>query len=327
MEETALPLNFSWQILDLTNQSHLDDLYELLSKHYVSSEDGTCQLFYSKDLLSWALNPSGSAKWLLGCRGNSKLCGFISAVEFCNYIVVSFLCVHSRLRDKRLAALLIKELTRLVSLKESDLTRVIYTTAGTVNKLVPTVRAGYYHRPLNVNKLLDSKFMTLGKRETYSRLQRLYKVPTIPASVQTYRMAEITDCDAICELLNKNNGVRPLWNPTDVAYWLMPRTDCLSSYVIESDDDIIGFFSYYYLQSIMNGYNINVAYLYYIAGSIPTIDLVQAAIATTTADVFNCLNIGDSSFLSELKFKQGDGGLNYYLSVDTNLANLGITLI
>jgi glycylpeptide N-tetradecanoyltransferase len=81
---------------------------------------------YSVKFLQWALTAPGYKKeWLFGVRGGkkNKLFGFISGIPV--HITVNgkkkfmaeinFLCVHKALRTKKLAPILIKEVTRRVN--------------------------------------------------------------------------------------------------------------------------------------------------------------------------------------------------------------------
>ena len=74
---------------------------------------------YSQDFLKWALQPPGTrAEWVLGVRvaGSGKLVGFITAVPArvrvraapLAMVEINYLCVHKKLRAKRLAPVLIK---------------------------------------------------------------------------------------------------------------------------------------------------------------------------------------------------------------------------
>ena len=84
---------------------------------------------YSADFLRWALMPPGwHADWHIGVRveGSGKLVAFISGIPatmvnnetVVNMAEINFLCVHKKLRTKRLAPVLIKEITRRVNLKD-----------------------------------------------------------------------------------------------------------------------------------------------------------------------------------------------------------------
>ena len=98
----------------------------MLANHYVEDTDGKFRFDYSIDFLRWALNPPGfHPEWIIGVRGQDKLTGFITAIpvsmnlngERVQMAEVNFLCVHKKLRDKRLAPALIREVTRRVNLR------------------------------------------------------------------------------------------------------------------------------------------------------------------------------------------------------------------
>lgn len=89
--------------------------------------EGKFRFDYSIDFLRWALNPPGfNADWVIGVRGQGKLCGFITAIPVTmvtngvriEMAEVNFLCVHKKLRDKRLTPQLIREVTRRVNLRD-----------------------------------------------------------------------------------------------------------------------------------------------------------------------------------------------------------------
>ena len=67
---------------------------------------------------------------------------------------VNFLCVHKKLREKRLAPQLIKEVTRRVNL--CNIWQAIYTSGATLP--TPYGTAQYWHRNLNPKKLVDVRF-------------------------------------------------------------------------------------------------------------------------------------------------------------------------
>lgn len=90
---------------------------------------------------------------------NKKLVGFITGIPV-NMMVhgakvtmceINFLCVHKKLRTKRLAPVLIKEVTRRVNLRN------IWQAVYTAGKYIPTpfAEALYFHRSLNIKKLVE----------------------------------------------------------------------------------------------------------------------------------------------------------------------------
>lgn len=88
---------------------------------------------------------------------------------------INFLCVHKKLRSMRLAPVLIKEVTRRVNRR--GIWQAVYTAGVVIPKPVGACR--YWHRSLNVRKLIDVEFSRLQPRMTLNRTIRLYKLPTV----------------------------------------------------------------------------------------------------------------------------------------------------
>lgn len=136
----SLPDGFKWDDLDLNNEDQLSELYTLLNENYVEDDDNMFRFDYSKGFLRWALQPEGWLKqWHAGVRviKNNKLVGFISAVpakmrvydKEVKMVEINYLCVHKKLRSKRVAPVLIKEITRRVNLE--GIFQAVYT-AGVI---------------------------------------------------------------------------------------------------------------------------------------------------------------------------------------------------
>lgn len=121
----------------------------MLNENYVEDDDNMFRFDYSSEFLRWALQPPGCLQeWHVGVRisKSSKLVGFISAVpanirvyEKPKLMVeINFLCVHKKLRAKRLAPVLIREITRRVNCRE--IFQAVYTAGVVLPKPVATCR-------------------------------------------------------------------------------------------------------------------------------------------------------------------------------------------
>ena len=106
---------FEWVTMDLDNETELTEVFELLSDHYVEDNDATFRFYYSASFLNWALkSPGWKKEWHVGVRASKsrKLVAFISAIPVDFRIrenrlkgsEVNFLCVHKKLRNKRLVS-------------------------------------------------------------------------------------------------------------------------------------------------------------------------------------------------------------------------------
>lgn len=134
----------------------------------MEDDDNMFRFDYSVEFLQWALNMKNFHKeWIFGVRGGkkNKLYGFISGIPIHVNVrgkdilmaEINFLCVHRSLRTKRLAPVLIKEVTRRVNLH--NIWQALYTAGIVIPK--PISKTTYWHRSLNPKKLLDVGFSSL----------------------------------------------------------------------------------------------------------------------------------------------------------------------
>ncbi|KAK8940101.1 Glycylpeptide N-tetradecanoyltransferase 1 [Platanthera guangdongensis] len=328
-----LPALYEWTTCDIDDDATAAEIYSLLSNNYVEDDDNMFRFNYSKEFLLWALRPPGYFKsWHIGVRVKSskKLVGFITGIParirastvVVRMAEVNFLCVHKKLRSKRLAPVLIKEVTRRVH--REDTWQAAYT-AGVVLP-TPISTCQYWHRSLNPKKLIEVGFSRLGARMTMSRTIRLYKLPPSPV-IPGFRKMEIRDVPAVTSLLRvylSKFAVAPDLDEKDVAHWLLPRENVVDSFLVKNPEthEITDFCSFYTLPSLIlnnaNYTNLKAAYSFYnVATKTPLLQLMNDALIVAKQkdyDVFNALDVMENeSFLKELKFGPGDGMLHYYL--------------
>jgi glycylpeptide N-tetradecanoyltransferase len=192
------------------------------------------------------LSPGWSKEWHVGVRASAsrKLVAFISAVPVAlrvrNKVLhaseVNFLCIHKKLRSKRLAPVLIKEITRRCYLQK--IWQAIYTAGVVLPTPVSTTR--YYHRSLDWQKLNDVGFSPLphGSKPQYQILK--YKLPNNTAT-KGLRPMEEKDVDAVLDLLQKylqRFDMAPVFTREEIVHWLLYKKDSPNeqvawSYVVE----------------------------------------------------------------------------------------------
>lgn len=326
----TMPAGFEWSNVDVSQPQQRDEVYELLAANYVEDDDCQFRFDYSRDFLEWALTPPGSREeFLLGVRSSSKgkLVAFISAVpakvrvreHSVDMVEINFLCVHKKLRSKRLAPVLIKEITRRVNL--TGVFQAVYT-AGVVLP-VPVGSARYYHRSLNPKKLVNVGFSRLPPRMTMARMMKLYKLPTT-TSTPNLRPMTGEDAEGVHTLLTTYLEKFPLhveFTPEEIAHWLLPREGVVNAYVVTNNEGTItDLCSFYHLPSSILGQDekLHAAYSFYnVATSVDLEELMRDCMILAKqggSDVFNALDLMENKkFLSELKFGMGDGNLQYYL--------------
>ncbi|KAG0047847.1 glycylpeptide N-tetradecanoyltransferase [Gryganskiella cystojenkinii] len=347
-----LPKEFEWTLVNLEDDKEVKELYELLTLNYVEDDDAMFRFDYSAEFLKWALLPPGWKRaWHIGVRvaSNKKLVAFISGIpqdvrvhdSVKRMVEINFLCVHKKLRSKRLAPVLIKEVTRRTHLE--GIFQAVYTAGVVLPK--PVVRCRYFHRSLNPKKLVEIGFSHLGRNMTMARLVKLYKLKA-ETSTPGLRLIEERDVVQVKDLLNRylsGFDFAPNFEEADIRHWFLSRPGVVWGYVVENEEtkEITDFFSFYSLPStVINNpthSTLNAAYSFYYATSTslatdksipPTAEATQMKKERLTAlmtdalilarqndfDVFNALNLLDNAlYTDDLKFGPGDGYLHFYL--------------
>lgn len=353
---------FRWVTMDLTNEEELAEVSSLLYGHYVEDDEAMFRLKYSNSILKWCLlAPGWKKEWHVGIRSGKTLCAFISAIpvevrvrdKVLHSSEVNFLCVHKKLRGKRLTPVLIKEITRLCNL--AGVWQAIYTGGVVLPRPVSTTR--YYHRAIDWMKLYEVGFSPCPSNSKPSFQVRKYKLPD-NTSTKGLRAMEKKDVDAVYDLLSrylKRYDLAPVFNKEETEHWFLNSSNpteeqIVWSYVVEvshgfhrkggsltpsqTDGKVTDFFSFYCLESSVikspKHSAIRAAYLFYYASEVGLKEPVDRTALKTRLnalmgdalilakkykfDVFNALSLMDNGlFLEEQKFGPGDGQLHYYL--------------
>jgi len=205
-EPLGMPTGFAWCDLDVKDPTTAAELYKLLAENYVEDDEAMFRFDYSVEFLQWALTPPGYVQNLhVGVRAvaSGKLMGVITAIPLTmsvnktlrEMVEINFLCVHKKLRTKRLAPVLIKEITRRVNLMGRW--QAVYTAGVLLPK--PVAKCRYWHRSLQFKKLLDVKFTYLPAQQTIAGQIKHLAVPKTPA--RAWREMTSADVPAVRRLL------------------------------------------------------------------------------------------------------------------------------
>uniref|UniRef100_A0A2M4ADW8 Glycylpeptide N-tetradecanoyltransferase n=2 Tax=Anopheles triannulatus TaxID=58253 RepID=A0A2M4ADW8_9DIPT len=332
-EPYALPDGFTWDTMNLDDPLELKELYTLLNENYVEDDDAMFRFDYQPEFLQWALQPPGWKRdWHCGVRvvKSGRLVGFISAIPGTlnvhkkeqRMVEINFLCVHKKLRSKRLAPVLIREITRRVNL--TGIFQAVYTAGVVLPKPVSSCR--YWHRSLNPKKLIEVKFSYLSRNMTMQRTIKLYKLPDEPKTPGFRKLRE-TDLSAVHRLLKQyleRFNLTPVFDEAEMRHWFLPQKGIIDCFVVEdpASGEITDMVSYYTLPSTVMHHAVHkyvkAAYSFYnVSTKTPWLDLMNDGLISAKNlgfDVFNALDLMDNKqFLMPLKFGIGDGNLQYYL--------------
>lgn len=249
--------------------------------------------------------PGWKKEYHIGVRASQsrRLVAFISAIPVrlrvrqavMTVSEVNFLVVHKKLRNKRLAPVLIKEVTRRSNL--NGIWQGLYTGGTVLPTPVSTCR--YYHRALDWMKLYEIGFSPLPPNSKPQHQVRRYALPD-QGKLKGVREMTTNDVDAVLPLLTKYLKKFDLaleFSREDFEHWLLTTTHdreerVVWSYVVEvgfpaggllyhvdysytnfatQDDNgkITDFFSFYGLDSSVINHTkhklLRAAYLFYYA--------------------------------------------------------------
>ena len=173
------------------------------------------------------MSPGWKKHWHLGIRVGRSLCAFISAVpvqiRIRDNVVkgseVNFMVVHKKLRNRRLAPVLIKEITRLCNL--DGVFQAIHTAGVVLPKPISTCR--YFHRAINWQKLYDVGFSPLPPNSKPAYQIRKYALPDNTAT-RGLREMQPRDVPAVQKLLKRYLDLfqlTPEFDEKEVEHWLL----------------------------------------------------------------------------------------------------------
>jgi len=163
---------------------------------------------------------------------------------------INFLCVHKKLRTKRLAPVLIREVTRRVNRR--NIWQAIYTAGIVIPK--PFAKTTYWHRSLNPKKLVDVHFSSLPPNLPMNRYIKILKVPE---QTSTKGLREMTKKDIpqvhkmLLKYLATTTEVFTKFEESEIEHFMLPRKDVIYSYVVENPEtkELTDFISFYSLPS------------------------------------------------------------------------------
>jgi glycylpeptide N-tetradecanoyltransferase len=340
-----LPLDggLEWCNCDIMDETTLSEVQDLLGRHYVSNATGTFRIAYDKEFLKWDMCPEGhnNPDWQVGLRKNGKLVGFISGVkvkvsiygEVKDTCEINFFCLHSDCRGLRagttnLARIIITEITRRVY--HTGVRLALYTGAQEMPHAMS--RTAYYHRKLNVRKLVETGFSILSDDETIEDMEKEYALEEDLQLSEGYTMRKFEERDAerchelIEKFYNTKMELFRVLTVDEVKHLLTLKDRVVYSWVVQNAEglvtDVVSFYSL--PSSIVDPETDSVtgclenAYLWYtVATSIPRKWLISNVLIQAKRegfDAFTALGIADlQDDLLACKFVRGTGTLRYYL--------------
>jgi len=346
-----LPNHLRWITLDITDDNTLNLVYQFLSENYITDVNKMYRLDYSKEFIRWSwmspgynkelhlglvcINPIDNIPILVGVVIGTPTNMNINKINT-TLISINFLCIHEKLRNKQLAPLLIKEITRRSVLLNMDI--ALYTVAKKVTK--PFSKCRFSNIYLNIKKLEDCVF--LPKDYTGGKLQSdLALALTVYTTPYKVRPMTVNDIDALYELLPSfmsKYKVYQTFSKDEIKHYFL--NNIVQTYIIEeiinykiptgifdlckinifrndfTPKTIIGMFSIYGLPSKLlfknKNSHINFAHLYYYfydSQYINMNDIIREACLYCKQcdyDIISLLNIMDYKHINSQKYIDND---------------------
>ena len=272
-----LPTGFEWSDVNIHSESDLSALHALLRDHYVEDSAHASRVDYTPAFLQWALtSPNHLARYHVAVRvsASKKLVAFIGGTRQLIRIrrhegvtlQISFLCVHAKLRRQRLAPVLIKEITRRISVHDT-VKHAVYTAGVLIHQ--PLTHCTYYHRPLNVQTLVAAGFIPhpallstppprteVARTAAYNRFVKRNALPDAGRG-ELPQLAAMRDDDvaAVHALLAEHlsaYALVPLYDADEVRHWFLPRDRAVYSYVLYEADTLVAFTSFHAVPRLHN---------------------------------------------------------------------------
>lgn len=228
--------------------------------------------------------PGWRPEWHVGVRASksqklvASICGVPADIRVHDQLLhvseINFLCIHKKLRSKRLTPVLIKEITRRCYV--NGIYQAIYTGGVVLPKPVTSCR--YYHRPLDWLKLYEVGFSPLPHGSTKARQITKNHLPSETAT-RGLRPMQAKDIDGVHDLLERYLNrfeLNQAYSKEEIDHWLVHKEEpgkeqVVWSYVAEDPEThkITDFVSFYSLPSSVIQHpkhkEVRAAYLYYYA--------------------------------------------------------------
>lgn len=241
------------------------------------------------------MSPGWKKEWHVGVRATksrklvASICGVPTELrvrgERIKVTEINFLCIHKKLRSKRLTPVLIKEITRRCYV--NGIYQAVYT--GGIILPTPVSSCRYYHRSLDWLKLYEVGFSPLPHNSTKARQITKYHLPAATA-MPGLRAMETKDVDAVYDLLERymrRFDLNQAFTREEIDHWLVykeqpGKEQVVWSYVVEDPEThkITDFVSFYNLDStVIDNFrhsSFRAAYLFYYATETAFLDNQKA---------------------------------------------------
>jgi hypothetical protein len=245
---------------DLSNDK-FENILEFINKNYVTSDDDSFKLVYTRELLQFYINDDTlilefypkKSKTIIG-----YIFGKVSSISLDNQILntseVNFLCIIPKLRSLGISSYMINVLTREIIMKHN-----IIMAHYTISNKIKSPHFGekiFYHRFINIKQLLKTKFVENVDEQLLIQAYNNFNISKSFYSKHTikYIHNEIVDNHLMETLYNKymeycKTTYRIYEHVTIEEFKKTFSNDAFYNFVVYKKDKIVGYVCLFRLDS------------------------------------------------------------------------------
>lgn len=322
--------DMEWVLIDINKKGELEKIYNFLIKNYYEVQEYKEQ--YSLDFLKWQFSPienNPHKNILLSMQKKGKIIGFFSGLplklsvygkEILTYNI-SFLCIDSDYRHKKLAEYMFKEMFRRSYLEK------VFQNIFVSRLLIPKPFAECIYYYANVK-------------------DKVKKYKLKKESSDKFRLMEKKDVKDVYNLISnsqKQFKIYSIFSEEEIEHWFIPIKNVIYSFVKEDENsNITDFTSFYVVNSLIDNMKEKWCYIYFnIATSMSSEKLFENALVLAEQSgidyyIGNSINNYENilkkyKFNSNIEDEDSYGSLKYYfnnfLCPETDGKDISIILI
>ena len=322
--------DMEWVLIDINKKGELEKIYNFLIKNYYEVQEYKEQ--YSLDFLKWQFSPienNPHKNILLSIQKKGKIIGFFSGLplklsvygkEILTYNI-SFLCIDSDYRHKKLAEYMFKEMFRRSYLEK------VFQNIFVSRLLIPKPFAECIYYYANVK-------------------DKVKKYKLKKESSDKFRLMEKKDVKDVYNLISnsqKQFKIYSIFSEEEIEHWFIPIKNVIYSFVKEDENNnITDFTSFYVVNALSDNMKEKWCYIYFnIATSMSSEKLFENALVLAKQSgidyyIGNSINNYENilkkyKFNSNIEDEDSYGSLKYYfnnfLCPETDGKDISIILI
>jgi len=268
---TKLPNEYEWVLLNINNATDLNAITSFINKNYSDDLEHGYKRHYTKEFIKWYYGSNVHKCLGVKLKNDNLLlvgliCGKVIKMQLnkniMDMIESNFLCIHTKLRQKRLTTVLITELIRLFKMDKFS----CGCYASNTYLPTPIISANNFERAINLKLLLSTGLVKLEKDANLQNIEKFHHIPNETTNKNMKKM-ELIHLDRCYDLFNTymdKYNYHPIFTKEEFQY-IFINNKFVSSYVVCNEDDNVLDFVSYYITQLKNDKNhcIRTGNLYY----------------------------------------------------------------